>query len=63
VLFLCAACHRRYEAAPEPASAYAGDWQEYARRWKDHFLATLAPRHLPAGWDIVSVSNLDAVRE
>jgi hypothetical protein len=62
VLFLCRACHERYEATPEPNPVYGGDWQEYARRWKEHFLDTLAPRHLPAGWDIVSVSNLDAVR-
>jgi 5-methylcytosine-specific restriction endonuclease McrA len=63
VLFLCRACHRRYEATPEPDPEYGGDWQEYARRWKQHFLDALAPEHVPAGWDIVSVSNLEAVRD
>ena len=46
-------------ADPEPGD----DWQGYARRWKQHFIDTLAPRHLPGGWDNIAVRNLDAVRE
>jgi hypothetical protein len=61
VLFVCRACHDRYEAVPEPDPRCNGDWQGYVRRWKRHFLDTLQPRHMPDGWDIVSVSNLDAV--
>jgi 5-methylcytosine-specific restriction endonuclease McrA len=61
ILFLCQNCHRRYEQAAEPDVAFAGDWREYADRWKRHFLDTLHPRHMPDGWDIVSVSNLDAL--
>jgi 5-methylcytosine-specific restriction endonuclease McrA len=63
VLFLCRACHTRYEDTPEPDPDPAGDWQEYARRWKQHFLDSLSPQHMPAGWDIISVRNFDAVQE
>jgi hypothetical protein len=63
VLFVCRVCHDRYEAVPEPDPECNGDWQGYARRWKQHFLDALSPRHMPAGWDIVSVTNLDAIRE
>ena len=62
VLFLCWDCHKRYEDTPEPDPDYAGDWQEYARHWKRHFLDTLNPRHVPAGWDIVPIKNLGAVK-
>ena len=61
VLFLCRTCHERYEVAPEPDPDLGDDWQDYAQRWKQHCIATLEPRHLPAGWDIVSVRNFDAV--
>jgi hypothetical protein len=61
VLFVCGACHRRYEAAPEPNVPVTTDWQAYVRAWKGHFLAVLAPQFVPAGWDIVSVRNFDAV--
>jgi len=50
-------------AGSRTRSEFAGDWQEYAGRWKHHFIETLNPRHLPAGWDIVSVDNHDALRE
>lgn len=61
VLFVCGRCHRRYEESPEPELAAGGDWQAYVRAWKAHFLAVLAPRFVPPGWDIISVQNLDAV--
>jgi hypothetical protein len=61
VLFVCGACHRRYEEALEPDVPPPGDWQEYVRAWKAHFFAVLAPKFVPTGWDIVSVKNLDAV--
>jgi hypothetical protein len=61
VLFLCWACHQRYEDTLEPDPECDGDWQAYARRWKQHFLDALHPQHMPAGWDIISVRNLDAV--
>jgi hypothetical protein len=64
VLFVCAACHRQYEEAPEPdLPPPAPDWQAYARAWRDHFFAVLRPRFLPAGWDVISVRNLDAVAD
>jgi hypothetical protein len=62
VLFVCGACHRKYEATPEPDVPCATNWQEYVRAWRDHFFAVLEPRFVPAGWDIISVSNLGAVR-
>jgi len=37
------------------------DWREYVYAWKDHFIQVMKPRFLPAGWDIVSVTNLEAV--
>ena len=58
VLFVCSACHRRYEEIPEPNPEYHGDWQEYAQRWKNHFIATMTPNAMPEGWDIISVRNL-----
>jgi 5-methylcytosine-specific restriction endonuclease McrA len=61
VLFVCGACHRKYEEAPEPEVPLASDWQAYARAWKAHFFAVLEPRFVPAGWDIISVRNFDAV--
>jgi hypothetical protein len=61
VLFVCGACHRRYEQSPEPDVPLTDDWQAYARAWKDHFLAVLQPRFMPAGWDIVSVRNFEAL--
>ena len=61
ILFVCGGCHERYEAAPEPKVPAGLDWLDYARLWRDHFLAVTRPEHLPPGWDIVSVKNLDAV--
>jgi hypothetical protein len=60
VLFVCLDCHQRYEQAPEPDPADA-DWKGYVYAWKEHFVRVMAPRFLPAGWDIVSVTNLEAV--
>ena len=59
VLFVCGPCHRKYEEAPEPDVPPTADWQDYVRAWKAHFFAVLAPQFVPAGWDIVSVKNLD----
>jgi hypothetical protein len=50
----------QYEQAPEPDPQIA-DWRQYVYAWKDHFVRVMQPRFLPAGWDIVSVTNLDAV--
>jgi hypothetical protein len=61
ILFVCWDCHQRYEDAPEPDIPEGIDWLDYARRWRDHFLAVMQPRCLPPGWDIVSVKNVDAV--
>jgi 5-methylcytosine-specific restriction endonuclease McrA len=61
VLFVCRGCHDQYEAVPEPAPVMGDDWQEYARRWQQHFVEALSPRCMPAGWDIISVTNLEAV--
>ncbi len=61
ILFVCWDCHQRYEDAPEPDIPEGLHWLDWARRWRDHFLAVLQPRFLPAGWDIVSVKNVDAV--
>ncbi len=61
VLFVCGACHRRYEETPEPELVLTADWQAYARAWKDHFFAVLEPQFMPAGWDIVTVRNFAAV--
>lgn len=63
VLFVCRVCHDRYEATPEPDPAMDSDWQDYARRWKDHFITTLQPQYLPEGWDIISITNLHVLRE
>ncbi len=63
VLFVCRWCHERYEAVPEPEVELGPDWREYARRWERHFREALSPRHMPEGWGIVSVTNLEAVRE
>jgi hypothetical protein len=62
VLFVCTACHRRYEETPEPGPTVTDDWQGYVRAWRDHFVRVLAPRFLPDGWDIISVTNLAAVK-
>ena len=61
VLFVCGACHRRYEESPEPEVALGDDWREYVSAWRDHFHAVLDPRFLPPGWDIISVQNFDAL--
>ncbi len=61
VLFVCGACHRRYEEAPEPDVPVTAEWQAYVRAWRDHFFAVLSPRFVPSGWDVVSVQNFDAV--
>lgn len=60
VLFVCLACHERYEQTPEP-DPDATDWRQYVYAWKGHFIGVMQPRFLPAGWDIVSVTNLEAV--
>ena len=60
VLFVCLDCHKLYEQSPEPDPEIA-DWQGYVNAWKDHFIRVMSPRFLPAGWDIVSVKNLEAV--
>jgi hypothetical protein len=60
VLFVCVSCHHKYEEAPE-AEPVPGDWQEYVRAWKEHFLRVMEPRFVPAGWDIISVRNLAAL--
>jgi hypothetical protein len=62
VLFVCLECHRQYEQTPEP-DPEAGDWRAYVYAWKDHFVKTMAPQFLPEGWDIVSVTNLEAVAD
>ena len=63
VLFVCGACHRKYEEAPEPDVPTSEDWQAYVRTWKAHFFAVLTPRFVPPGWDIISVKNFDAVAD
>jgi 5-methylcytosine-specific restriction endonuclease McrA len=63
VLFVCGACHRRYEETPEPEVVPTDDWQSYVRAWRDHFLRVLDPRFVPAGWDIISVRNLAALND
>jgi hypothetical protein len=60
VLFVCLDCHEKYEQTPEPDPEVA-DWRDYVYAWKDHFTRVMQPRFLPAGWDIVSVTNLEAV--
>jgi len=60
VLFVCLDCHRKYEQTPEPDPACT-DWKDYVYAWKEHFIRVMAPRFLPAGWDIVSVTNLQGV--
>jgi len=60
VLFVCLDCHEKYEQSPEPDPASA-DWKAYVNAWKEHFIGVLKPNFLPAGWDIISVTNLDAV--
>ena len=60
VLFVCLDCHEKYEQTSEPDLA-AADWREYVYAWKKHFLRVMRPKFLPAGWDIVSVTNLEAV--
>jgi hypothetical protein len=60
VLFVCLACHERYEQTPEP-DPDATDWRGYVHAWRDHFVRVMEPQFLPAGWDIVSVTNLEAV--
>jgi hypothetical protein len=60
VLFVCLDCHEKYEQTPEPDPGVT-DWKEYVYAWKEHFIRVMGPKFLPAGWDIVSVKNLDAV--
>jgi hypothetical protein len=60
VLFVCLECHERYEQTPEPEPETA-DWREYVYAWKDHFIRVMEPRFLPVGWDIVAVTNMEAV--
>ncbi len=60
VLFVCLDCHQKYEMSPEP-DPDSTDWRRYVHAWKEHFIRVLEPRFLPAGWDLVSVINLDAV--
>lgn len=59
VLFVCIDCHKRYERAPEPGLEMGEDPLAFCRAWRDHFIDVLQPRFLPAGWDIVSVKNLE----
>jgi hypothetical protein len=60
VLFVCVACHTRYEESPEP-DPDPTDWRRYAETWRDHFLRVLEPKHMPDGWDIISVRNFAAL--
>ncbi len=59
VLFVCLACHDKYERAPEPKVTVGDNPLEFCRLWKAHFMAVMKPRFLPEGWDIVSVKNID----
>jgi len=61
VLFVCGSCHRKYEETPEPEIAVTDDWQAYVCAWRDHFFNVLKPKCVPAGWDIISVKNLEAL--
>jgi hypothetical protein len=47
VLFVCLECHDAYEARPLVSDSL----DPFV--WKDHFLATMQPRFLPRGWDII----------
>src|SRR5205823_1183104 len=63
VLFVCLDCHDRYERTPEPEVEMGECPLAFCRAWRDHFLKVMAPRFLPAGWDIFSVKNIDKVRK
>lgn len=60
VLSVCLECHEKYEQTPEPDLAVS-DWREYVYAWKEHFIRVMQPKFLPEVWDIVSVTNLEAV--
>jgi hypothetical protein len=51
ILFLCTDCHARYEQeqlVSESTDPYV---------WKSHFVETMKPQFLPAGWDILSIKD------
>jgi hypothetical protein len=37
------------------------DLDDYS--WKEHFLESMNPQHMPKGWDIISVKNMEAADE
>lgn len=49
VLFVCSACHRRYEEACAPEPGVTDDWERYVRAWRDRFVRVLKPEFLPDG--------------
>lgn len=63
ILFLCIDCHKRYEEMPEPDFECGGDWHKFVHSWKEHFLESMNPQHMPNGWDIISVKNMEAADE
>jgi hypothetical protein len=38
-----------------------GDNAGFCGLWSDHFHRTMKPRHIPTGWMLVTVRNLNAV--
>ncbi len=63
VLFVCLDGHARYERTPEPEVELGDDPLAFCRCWQAHFLEVMRLQFLPAGWDVVSVKNLDGVRQ
>jgi len=63
VLFLCMECHFEYESAVEPDIDCGENWEEFIYTWKQHFLDVMNPQHMPSGWDIISVKNMEAADE
>jgi len=55
VLFICMECHKKYDHEWKPEEPQPGEsWKDYILAWKNHFMKTMEPKFLPAGWDIFS---------
>lgn len=53
ILFLCLACHKRYENnGAEPDIQYM-EPEQYIKAWEEHFLTTMKPQHMPYGWKLI----------
>lgn len=62
VLFICIPCHKLYEdrvlVDKEPEITLEDPFA-FVKAWRDHFIRVMDPQHLPKGWEIITVKNVE----